>query len=92
MIKFYKNTLALSLYKTKLLLKSLLKDKRYFILNLTGLTVYFITTYLILSYLFYENNFDRFNDRYDNIYRIISVDKKSGAEDLEIFYLFLLIL
>ena len=81
MIKFYKNTLALSLYKTKLLLKSLLKDKKYFILNLTGLTVYFITTYLILSYLFYENNFDRFNDRYDNIYRIISVDKKSGAKD-----------
>lgn len=48
------------------------KEKAFTLLNVLGLSLGIATTIIILSFFFYENSFDNFHSKKDNIYRVLS--------------------
>ena len=67
-------------YQLKLFYRTLVKEQFYAVLNLTGLVVGITACLLILTYVHFEINYDRFHPDYKNIYRIISKGKLFDQE------------
>ncbi len=55
----------------KLALRNLLRNKIYSFIIIAGLSIGMAVAILILSYVWFERSFDRFNSKYDQIYRVV---------------------
>ncbi|UCG27887.1 MAG: ABC transporter permease [Bacteroidales bacterium] len=65
----------------KVILRSILKQKRSAAIILSGIIIGMTSVIFIWLWLAYQVNFDRFNENYDTIYRVII--SKSGADNME---------
>lgn len=63
----------------KILLRNLLKNKLYSLINISGLAVAMSAFILIMLYVRYESNWDKFNKNYDQIYRVELSRKNSDS-------------
>ena len=61
----------------KFAIRFFIKNKAYFFVSLISLSVGLATFMYIATYLDYENNYDKFHQEYENIYRI-AVNEYSG--------------
>ncbi len=55
----------------KTALRNLIRNRFYSIINITGLSVGMAVAILIFSYVWYERSFDRFNSKFDQIFRVV---------------------
>ncbi|HXB42974.1 MAG TPA: hypothetical protein VNV85_02910, partial [Puia sp.] len=62
--------------------RSLLKNKGFTTLNISGLTLGFATCLLIVFYVLDELSYDRYNEKADRIYRINNLIKFGGNENV----------
>jgi putative ABC transport system permease protein len=60
--------------------RSLLKNKGFTIINVFGLALGLATCLLILFYVFDELSYDRYNTKFDRIYRV-NTDLKTGSNE-----------
>jgi len=67
----------------KIAVRNLLRHKTYSIINISGLSIGIACCLLILSYVFFELSYDKFNKNADRIYRI-NTDLKFGSTELAI--------
>jgi putative ABC transport system permease protein len=65
----------------KIALRSLLRNRFHFSLNLTGLTLSLTAILLIALYLYHELTFDRFHQDADRIYRVIDEQRSPEQGD-----------
>jgi putative ABC transport system permease protein len=65
----------------KILLRNLLKNKLYSLINISGLAVAMAAFILIMLYVRYETNWDKFNENYDQIYRVELSRKDSDGRE-----------
>jgi len=72
-----------AMYKNYLIitLRNFRKSKLYSFLNLTGLTVGITSCLLIFLYVRDEYSYDRYNENFDNIYRVVT-DFKLGDREI----------
>lgn len=56
--------------------RQLLKSKTFTVINILGLSISMAAALLIYQYTSYEDNFDSFHDKFDNIYRVTTVWNK----------------
>ena len=63
-------------FKTSI--RSLLKNKFFFTLNVTGLSIGIAACLLCYLHIQYELSYDRYNSNADNIYRLVTGDVDSG--------------
>ena len=66
----------------KTALRNIFRHKSYVIINIIGLSVGIACSLLILLFIRHELNFDKFNDKYDRIYRVV-LDGKIGETELK---------
>lgn len=59
------------------------RNKRYFLTNLTGLTIGLISFVLIAFYIINELSYDRFHSKYEQIYRVSNVAVINGKQNRE---------
>lgn len=64
----------------KTALRNLLSHKTYAVINITGLAIGLATSYMILIYVLYEFSYDKFNENYENIFRIATKANISGKD------------
>lgn len=64
----------------KTALRNIFRYKSYVLINILGLAVGFACSILIFSFVFYELNFDRFNEKYDRIYRLYLEGRLNESE------------
>ncbi len=53
-----------------IIIRSLLRHKLFTVLNLLGLTIGLTCVFIILSWVYNETDYDKFNSNYNNIYQI----------------------
>ncbi|MCP4724921.1 MAG: FtsX-like permease family protein [bacterium] len=68
--KIYRSAIMFKNY-IRISLRNLIRHKGYSFLNISGLTIGMMCFLLIVLYAQYEMNFDRFHEKYENIYRVI---------------------
>ncbi|MBC3785950.1 ABC transporter permease [Spirosoma utsteinense] len=61
--------------------RTLTKNRLYTGINITGLSVSMAACWLITLYVWNELTFDRFHERADSIYRVITRFKMTGSDD-----------
>ncbi len=61
-------------------LRNIFRHKTYVIINILGLAVGFACSLLIFLFVIHELSFDKFNEKYDRIYRIYIDGKMSDQE------------
>lgn len=61
----------------KISFRTILKDKTYSILNITGLTIGITCSLFLLMYILHEVSYDRYHTNAPNIYRVISNIKET---------------
>ena len=61
----------------KISFRTLLKDKAYSILNVTGLTIGITCSMFLLMYILHELSYDRYHKNARNIYRVVSNIKET---------------
>lgn len=71
----FKNYLAITL-------RTLLRKKAFSLVNIFGLAISMAASLLILEYVRFENNYDRFHASHDRIYRVILERERPGAHHL----------
>lgn len=64
----------------KTALRNIFRHKTYVIINILGLAVGFACSLLIFLFVIHELSFDKFNDKYDRIYRLYLVGKFGESE------------
>jgi putative ABC transport system permease protein len=70
----------------KTALRSIFRNRTYVIINILGLAVGFACSLLIFLFVIHELNYDKFNEKYDRIYRLYLVGKFSGSQILKAAY------
>ena len=65
----------------KIAWRNLLRKKVYSAINVLGLVVGMGSFLLIASYVWHELQYDRFHERAELIYRVVTRIKASGSED-----------
>jgi len=63
----------------KIAFRSLLKSRNTSIINIAGLSIGFACCILIFLFVQYETNYDKFHDKSDNIYRVLTIDEALGV-------------
>lgn len=63
----------------KTAIRSLLRNKRYLIINISGLSIGIAVCLIIFMVIHYERSFDNFHSKKDNIYRILTRDKNGDS-------------
>jgi putative ABC transport system permease protein len=66
----------------KTALRNIFRHKSYVLINIIGLSVGIACSLLILLFIRHELSFDKFNEKYDRIYRI-NLDGKMGETELK---------
>lgn len=61
----------------KISLRTLIKDKTYSFLNITGLTIGITCSLFLLMYIMHELSYDRYHKNAPNIYRVVSNIKET---------------
>ena len=61
----------------KISLRTILKDKTYSLINVTGLTIGITCSLFLLMYIMHEVSYDRYHENARNIYRVISDIKET---------------
>jgi len=61
--------------------RNLLNHRVFSLINLLGLTIGLTASLLIVSHVWHELNYDRFHQRADSIYRVITRVKANGSND-----------
>jgi putative ABC transport system permease protein len=56
----------------KISFRTIVKDKTYSLLNITGLTIGITCSLLLLMYILHELSYDRYHQNAKNIYRVVS--------------------
>jgi putative ABC transport system permease protein len=64
----------------KTALRNIFRHKTYVIINILGLAVGFACSLLIFLFVIHELSFDKFNEKYDRIYRLYLVGKFGESE------------
>ncbi len=64
----------------KTALRNIFRHKTYVIINILGLAVSFACSLLIFLFVIHELSFDKFNEKYDRIYRLYLVGKMGESE------------
>src|SRR5690606_12660412 len=64
----------------KISIRSILKDKIYSIINISGLTIGITCSMFLLMYILDELSYDRYHEKGPEIYRIVSNIKESDNE------------
>lgn len=64
----------------KTALRNIFRHKTYVIINILGLAIGFACSILIFLFVIHELNFDKFNEKYDRIYRLYLVGKMGESE------------
>ncbi len=64
----------------KVSIRNLKSRKFYTLINLTGLTLGMAVSFLIVIFVNYENNYENFHQKADQIFRVVSVSIKAGNE------------
>lgn len=64
----------------KTALRNIFRHKTYVIINILGLAVGFACSLMIFLFVIHELSFDKFNEKYDRIYRLYLVGKMGGSE------------
>ena len=65
----------------KIAWRTLLKNRLYTAINIVGLSVSIAACWLITLYVWNELTFDRFHERADSIFRVITRFKTTGSDD-----------
>ncbi|NOU59005.1 ABC transporter permease [Marinifilum caeruleilacunae] len=78
------NKYNMFLYKLKLAIRSLAKDKLNSFINIFGLAVGMAAVILISVFIQYELSYDKFNSKFDRTYRLISQLGMETADDYSI--------
>ena len=60
----------MNLINFKLFFRITIKDKIYFLINSFGLSIGIATVFLIFFWIMYEYNYDRFHEKFDDIYLV----------------------
>jgi putative ABC transport system permease protein len=66
----------------KTALRNIFRHKTYVIINILGLAVGFACSLMIFIFVIHELNFDKFNEKYDRIYRLY-IDGKMGESEFK---------
>jgi putative ABC transport system permease protein len=66
-------------------IKALKRQKVYVIINILGLSVGLAASLIILLFIFNETSYDKYNEHYDRIYRVI-LDGKMGEQEVKAAY------
>ena len=61
--------------------RNLKRHKVYSAINIVGLAIGFAVSLVITFYLIHDLTFDRFHDNAENIYRVLSIEKKPGTKN-----------
>jgi putative ABC transport system permease protein len=61
--------------------RNLKRHKVYSAINIIGLAIGFAVSLVITFYLLHDLTFDRFHDNAENIYRVLSIEKKTGVKN-----------
>lgn len=64
----------------KTALRNIFRHKTYVIINILGLAISFACSLLIFLFVIHELSFDKFNEKYDRIYRLNLVGKMGESE------------
>ncbi|WP_424960995.1 ABC transporter permease [Ekhidna sp.] len=64
-------------------IRNFARNKRYFLTNLTGLTIGLISFTLIALFIINELSYDRFHSKYEQIYRVSNVAVINGKRNRE---------
>jgi len=64
----------------KIAIRNLLRHKTYILINISGLAIGLACSIMIILFVAYELSYDRFNEKKDNIYRLILNGKFGDAE------------
>jgi|WetSurMetagenome_2_1015567.scaffolds.fasta_scaffold14306_3 putative ABC transport system permease protein len=64
----------------KTALRNIFRHKTYVIINILGLAVSFACSLLIFLFVIHELSYDKFNEKYDRIYRLYLVGKMGESE------------
>jgi len=64
----------------KTALRNIFRNKTYVVINILGLAVGFACSLMIFLFVFHELSFDKFNVKYDRIYRLYLVGKFGESE------------
>ena len=67
----------------KIIFKNFKKSRTVTLFNLLGLSVSFAAFMLLSIYLWNEFTFDRYNEKYKQIYRLNLISEKDGEKDVE---------
>lgn len=59
-------------------IRSMLKQKAYFVINVLGLAIGLTSFVFISLYVIHERSYDRFHNNYENIYRVKVIGQMSG--------------
>src|SRR5664280_357856 len=65
-------------FNLKLVLRNLIRQRTYSLINLAGLSVGLAGTFILLLYISTELRYDKYNKNLDHIYRINQEHKTSG--------------
>jgi len=65
----------------KVAFRSILRNKGFTFINVFGLAIGMACCIILFLYVQYESSFDKFHDKADQIYRIISQDEDEGGVD-----------
>jgi putative ABC transport system permease protein len=64
----------------KIALRNFLRQKTYVFINITGLTISLVFSIIIFLFIRDELSYDKYNERYDRIYRVYLKGKMGDAE------------
>lgn len=67
-------------YYLKLILRNFARHRRFFVINILGLSIGIATSALLWMQIQYENSFDNFYPQYENLYRVSYHASKDGKE------------
>jgi putative ABC transport system permease protein len=74
---FFKPMLA---HYLKIAFRNLTRNKTYSLINIAGLALGMAVSVLILMFVMHEFSYDRFHDRHQNIFRVLSKFKMNGND------------
>jgi predicted permease len=63
----------------KTAIRSLLRNKRYLIINISGLSIGIAVCFIIFMVIHYEKSFDNFHSKKDRIYRVLTKGKEGDS-------------